>query len=86
MRLAGAAVVIVAGIAALVEATDHRPHSPHASYGLGGGLGTGLGDPGYSTTSSGLSHTAYDLLQIGGWALIVIGLLLAVAGLLRSQR
>ena len=33
--------------------------------------------------ASGLSHTGYDVLVIGAWAMIIFGLLLAVMGLIR---
>jgi hypothetical protein len=33
--------------------------------------------------ASGLSHTGYDALVVGAWALIVFGFLLAVIGLIR---
>jgi hypothetical protein len=31
---------------------------------------------------TGLSHTAYDLLRIGGWALVIVGVLLIILGLM----
>jgi hypothetical protein len=34
-------------------------------------------------TASGLSHTAYDLVRIDGWALVIVGALLVVTGLRR---
>jgi hypothetical protein len=33
-----------------------------------------------------LSHSAYDLLRIGAWALVIIGALLVVMGLTRYWR
>jgi hypothetical protein len=36
-----------------------------------------------SHRASRLSETAYDLLRIGGWALVVFGALLALVGLIR---
>jgi len=35
------------------------------------------------TTTSGLSHTAYDLLRIGAWAPVIFGALPVVTGLIR---
>lgn len=61
---------MVAGIAGLIEANHYRPLP--AGYFL-----SGVGAP------SRLSETAFDLLRIGGWALIVCGGLLAIVGLIR---
>ena len=33
--------------------------------------------------ATGLSHTAYDLLRIGAWALVIFGAVLVVTGLIR---
>ncbi len=33
--------------------------------------------------ASGLSHTGYDVLVIGAWAMIILGLLMAIMGLVR---
>jgi uncharacterized membrane protein HdeD (DUF308 family) len=60
------ALLVVAGIAAFIEAHSHRPKP--ASWGEG---------------TEGLSHTAYDLLRIGAWALVIFGALLVVTGLIR---
>lgn len=66
----GAGLVMVAGIAGLIEANRYRPLP--AGYFL-----SSAGAP------SRLSETAFDLLRIGGWALIVFGGLLAIVGLIR---
>jgi hypothetical protein len=36
--------------------------------------------------ASGLSQTVYDLLRIGGWALVIVGALVVVTGLIRYWR
>ncbi len=66
----GAGFWMVTGIVALVEANRYRPLP-------GGYFLSSVGAP------SRLSETAYDLLRIGGWALIVVGGLLALVGLIR---
>jgi hypothetical protein len=61
----GGAALVIAGIAAFIEAHSHRTRP--ASFGEG---------------TEGLSQTAYDLLRIGAWALVIIGGLLIVVGLI----
>jgi hypothetical protein len=64
------AVLVIAGIAALIEAHSHRPIGPlERAYGI--------------ETRSGRSQTAYDLLRIGAWTLVLVGALLVVMGLIR---
>ena len=36
-----------------------------------------------SHPASGLSQTAYDLLRVGAWALVIVGGLLVIVGLIR---
>ena len=73
-RVYGGAVALVAGIAALIEAGSH-----HRSSNLGGGSGfEGFGPH----PATGLSGTAYDLIRIGGWALIILGALTVIVGLI----
>ena len=38
-----------------------------------------------SIPASGLSHTAYDVLRVGAWALIVFGVLLIIVGLMQYR-
>jgi hypothetical protein len=65
--------LVIAGIAAFVEASSHVPRhcNPGVRY---------LPGPCHPT---GLSQTAYDLLRIGGWALVLVGGALVVTGLIR---
>jgi hypothetical protein len=76
-RVFGGAVLVIAGIAAFIEAHSHAPR-PEKVCGLAEGC--------VSSAASGLSQTAYDLLRIGGWALVIIGGLLVVTGLIRYWR
>lgn len=66
-------VLVVAGIAAFIEAGRHHP----SACGPRERCLTGPGEPSH------LSTTAYDLLRIGGWALVILGALLVVTGLIR---
>jgi hypothetical protein len=72
-RVFGGAVLVIAGIAAFIEAHSHRPS-----------VITNTVQRGFRTvtveTPAGLSHTAYELLRIGGWALVIIGALLVIVG------
>jgi len=66
------AVLVVAVTAALIEAHSHSPYNC-------------VGLEGCNTARQGraLSLTAYDLLRIGAWALVIVGALLIVTGLVR---
>jgi hypothetical protein len=77
---AGAALAI-AGVAAFIEAARHHPVAH-----IGGGLPPGLPPlPGAHPLplASPLSPTAYDLLHIAAWTLVIVGGLLVVTGLIR---
>ena len=63
------ALLIVGGIAALIEASRHRP------------IPTGFGD-----TTSGWPATTYDLVRIGGWALLIFGAVIVAFALVRETR
>ena len=67
--------MMMAGIATLVEAHSHRP-AWTAKYSRAGFL-----EP-----ASGLPRTAYDLLRIGGWVVIIVGALLVITGLITYTR
>lgn len=41
------------------------------------------GGPNIVSTTSGLSHHACDALRIGAWALVTLGVLVVVMGLMR---
>lgn len=75
-QIFGGAALTVAGIAAFIEAHTHRP-IPREHVELPN-LGGGLVSP-----PSQLSTTAYDLLRIGAWALVILGVLLILTGLIR---
>jgi hypothetical protein len=65
-------VLVIAGIAAFIEAQSHRPVCA-----VGGGS---------EHLESGLSQTAYDLMGIGGWARLIVGGLLVGAAASHTNR
>ena len=81
VRLYFGAALIVAGIAAFIEAHSHRPESesrcPHR-----GELECVVS----VKVHLGLSQTTYDLLRIGAWALVIFGALLVLVGLIAYWR
>jgi hypothetical protein len=86
------AVLVIAGIAAFIEAGSHSPsykqvcRPPSCEYRHFRGEAIPEG-PETSVLESGhLSQTPYDLLRIGAWALVIIGGLLVVMGLIRYWR
>jgi hypothetical protein len=80
-RIYGGALAIVAGIAALIVAGSHHPQANDVARSFGGknvlGILT-LKGPGSSW-----SQTAYDLVRIGGWALVILGTSTVIVGLIR---
>jgi hypothetical protein len=75
------AALIVAGIAGFIEAHSHRP-----IYGCPWGAERcSVNAPNVLEPGS-LDQTAYDLLRIGAWALLVFGALLVAVGLIGYYR
>jgi hypothetical protein len=75
-RIYGGATMVIAGIAAFIEAHRHVPvraGRPEVAH------------PGLLSPASGLSPTAYDLLHIGAWALVIFGALTVIVGLIRYE-
>lgn len=66
-RVYGGAAMVIAGIAAFIESSTHRAIE-------------GRGYP--SLEPSHLSRSAYDLLRIGAWALVILGVLTIAVGLI----
>jgi hypothetical protein len=73
LRVYGGAIPIIAGVAAFIEAHRHIPVPARRP------------EVGLIIPASGLSPTAYDLLRIGGWALVILGVLTVVLGLIRYE-
>lgn len=72
-RIYGGAILIIVGIAGFIEASAHPPW-PHEP---------GLQVP---ATPGELSPTTYDLLRISAWALVILGAVTVVVGLIRYWR
>ncbi len=70
-RVYAGALMIVGGIAAFIEAHRHIPVPAKQP------------ELGLITPASGLSDTAYDLLRLGGWALVIFGTVFVIIGLIR---
>jgi hypothetical protein len=69
-RLYAGAILIVGGVATFIAAHRHIPVAEKRP------------EVGLVVPASGLSDTAYDLVRIGGWALVVLGSLLVLLGLI----
>jgi len=70
-RICGGAIMVVGGVAAFIEAHRHIPVPAQRP------------EIGLITPASGLSPTAYDLVRLGGWALVIFGAVVVVLGLIR---
>jgi len=73
-RIYAGAVSFLAGVSAFVVDARHR-RSPGVE-----AFGNTIG---VHTHEQGLSGTAYDLIHVAGWVLIVAGVLLIIMGLIR---
>jgi hypothetical protein len=85
------AALVIAGIAAFIEAGGRAPQ--YASKCLGHERGTAEagqslceGEEVRYLVPEHLSRTPYDLLRIGAWALVLVGGVLMVMGLIRYWR
>jgi hypothetical protein len=81
-QIFGGAVLIIAGTAAFIEAHSHPPVAAERPGPLVRKAQEELGESTH-LHATGLSQTAYDLLRIGAWALVIVGGLLVVTGLIR---
>lgn len=71
--------MVIAGIAAFIEAHSHAP-----KYGCEKAVC--LPSEPEVLLSGHLSQTPYDVLRIGAWALLVLGALTVILGLIRYVR
>src|SRR5664280_1686417 len=72
VRLYVGALMVIAGIAALIEAYSHHPEAAFKVPADFKGPNV-LGVLVLHGPTSSWSHTAYDLVRIGGWALVILG-------------
>jgi uncharacterized membrane protein YphA (DoxX/SURF4 family) len=76
-RIFVGAALAIAGVAAFTEAARHHPETVQR-------CPNGLDICATSKpVEAGLSPTAYDVLRIAAWALVIVGALLVVTGLIR---
>jgi hypothetical protein len=83
------AALVVAGIAAFIEAHAHKPVAAQVLPGDAiqkSEIRRELAEQGVVPKASGLDPTAYDLLRIGAWALVIFGGALMVMGFIRYWR
>jgi hypothetical protein len=80
-RIYGGAIIVIAGIAAFIEAHSHPPELESRC--RTGGKACLLED--FINVHTGLSQTAYDLLRIGAWALMILGAVTVIVGLIRYR-
>lgn len=90
LRTYAGAIAVIAGIAAFIEAHSNHPVVAYTSSPVSPAQQARLEHAGIpdaqiieSTKASGLAPTAYDLLRIGAWALVILGTLTVVLGLIR---
>lgn len=76
-QIFGGAILVIAGIAAFIEAHSHHKAAYRATEDAFGGATS------VEHAAGGLSQTAYDLLRIGAWALVILGALTVIVGLIR---
>jgi hypothetical protein len=72
-RIYGGAVAFLAGASAFIVDYRNRPLEAFRGYDHGTHI----------ALVQGLSNTAYDLIHVGVWALIIAGVLLMIMGLIR---
>jgi hypothetical protein len=66
------ALFVVGGIAALIEASRHRSRTLNSQFLL--------------SAHTGWAATTYDLVRIGGWALVIFGAVIVAFALVREAR
>ncbi len=82
-RVYGGAVLVIAGIAAFIEEKAHQPATEYVGTREQIAQQMTEGKPGIHV---GLSKTADDLLSIGAWALVILGVVTVILGLVRYWR
>jgi hypothetical protein len=85
------ALLVAAGIAALIVASRHHPgftrvESPNDPRACVEGDTACLAKMGGVLVGTGFSHTVYDVVRAGGWILIVFGAVIVAFALVRELR
>ena len=65
---------MVAGIAVMIVAHEHAPAPCNGGYVVGAG----------AVCMTGWPQTVYDLVRIGGWALLIFGVIVVALALIRE--
>jgi hypothetical protein len=73
-RIYGGAVAFLAGVGAFIVDGRHNRNPAVEAF---------LSSSGTHQHAKGLSPTVYDLIHVAAWALVLAGLLLMIAGLIR---
>lgn len=84
-RIFGGAVLVIAGIAAFIEAHGRAPAYVYRCVPEPCPVETRVGALLHTVSeleSGHLAQTPYDLLRIGAWALLIVGGLLVIVGLI----
>jgi len=77
------ALLAAGGVAALIVAGQHHPGVTSGGVVIPGtNQGTGFGPP----VRYGWPTTTYDLVRIGGWALLIFGAVIVLFALVRETR
>jgi hypothetical protein len=71
------ALLLIAAVAGFVIVPEHKPVP--ATCGQGSAVGCPIGG---SYLPSGLSQTVYDVLRVATWAVLIVGVLLVIVGLI----
>jgi hypothetical protein len=80
LRVYVGAIMAIAGVAALIEASSHHTGAPEFDpRAVGGKVAV-------TESAAGLSRDAYDLLRIGAWALVILGAVTVVIGVVQMVR
>jgi hypothetical protein len=85
------ALLLIAAVAGFVIVPEHKPNITYADPGI---PSAACGPPipgiyqasGCTAIRSGVSHTLYDGLRIATWAVLIVGVLLVVVGLINYAR
>ncbi|MCW3032513.1 MAG: hypothetical protein JWM60_858 [Solirubrobacterales bacterium] len=90
LRVYIGAVMVIAGIAGFIEAHSHHPVPASGPISTNPITVEQLAEQGVAnggaSSAEGLSQTAYDLIRIGAWALVILGAVTVVIGIVRAAR
>lgn len=85
-RVYGGALIVIAGIAAFITAHTNRPIAAYEPPGDSFEKARAAAAGARAVPAMGMSQTAYDILRIGACALVILGGLTVILGLIRYAR